>query len=93
MRMPFAKAHHAVVCIRHEDGYREHFDRDTRAATLRFLHEIGACKHVPRQTIPDDRCHPLAYAFECSPSFRSELRYTSASSSFRLLVTLTIDLG
>lgn len=57
MRMPFTKAHHAVVCIRHKDGYREHFDRDTRAATLRFLHELGACKHVPRQTIPDDRCH------------------------------------
>lgn len=53
----------------------------------------GACKHVPRQTIPDDRCHPPACAFECSPPLRSELRFTCAPSGFRPLVTLAIDLG
>jgi len=38
-RMVFAKTHRAITSGRHEDGHREHFDRDTQAATLRFLHE------------------------------------------------------
>lgn len=38
-RMVFAKTHRAITSGRHEDGHREHFNRDTRAATLRFLHE------------------------------------------------------
>lgn len=50
--MVFAKTHRAITSSRHEDGHWEHFDRDTRAATLRFLHENRSVQARPSTDHP-----------------------------------------
>jgi hypothetical protein len=101
-RMVFAKTHRAITGSRHEDGPPRALRSRHIAATLRFLHEEQerASTSLDRpspttgatlQLAPSSALHFAVRALR--PELRLELRFTCAPSSFRLLVTLAIDLG